>query len=76
VLRENPLTAVAAAGASLLCLVAVFSPWLTPYDPVASDVSPTAESAMARSSRVAATMRLSTSRPSWSVPAQCAALGR
>jgi peptide/nickel transport system permease protein len=39
VLRENPLTAVAAAGASLLCLVAVFSPWLTPYDPVASDVS-------------------------------------
>ncbi|OAS17526.1 ABC transporter permease [Methylobacterium platani] len=39
VLRENPLTAVAAAGATLLCLVAVFSPWLTPYDPVASDVS-------------------------------------
>ncbi|MCF4126895.1 ABC transporter permease [Methylobacterium sp. SyP6R] len=39
VLRENPLTAVAAAGASLLCLVALFAPWLTPYDPVASDVS-------------------------------------
>ena len=39
VLRENPLTAIAAAGASLLCLVALFSPWLTPYDPVASDVS-------------------------------------
>ena len=39
VLRENPLTAVAAAGATLLCLIAVFSPWLTPYDPVASDVS-------------------------------------
>lgn len=39
VLRENPLTAVAAAGASLLCLVALFSPLLTPYDPVASDVS-------------------------------------
>ena len=39
VLRENPLTAVAAAGASLLCLVALFSPFLTPYDPVASDVS-------------------------------------
>ncbi len=39
VLRENPLTAVAAAGATLLCLVAVLSPWLTPYDPVASDVS-------------------------------------
>ncbi|AWN47473.1 peptide ABC transporter permease [Methylobacterium terrae] len=39
VLRDNPLTAVAAAGSTLLCLVAVFSPWLTPYDPVASDVS-------------------------------------
>ncbi|SEP49734.1 peptide/nickel transport system permease protein [Methylobacterium sp. ap11] len=39
VLRENPLTAVAAAGATLLGLVALFSPWLTPYDPVASDVS-------------------------------------
>ncbi|AWN52254.1 ABC transporter permease [Methylobacterium sp. 17Sr1-1] len=39
VLRENPLTAVAAAGSTLLCLVAVFSPWLVPYDPVASDVS-------------------------------------
>ncbi|MGX7704423.1 ABC transporter permease [Methylobacterium sp. Gmos1] len=39
VLRENPLTAVAAAGATLLCLVAILSPWLVPYDPVASDVS-------------------------------------
>ncbi|MET7243260.1 ABC transporter permease [Methylobacterium sp. EM32] len=39
VLRENPLTAVAAAGSTLLCLVAILSPWLTPYDPVASDVS-------------------------------------
>ncbi|WP_288580138.1 ABC transporter permease [uncultured Methylobacterium sp.] len=39
VLRENPLTAVAAAGATLLGLVALFSPWLTPYDPVTSDVS-------------------------------------
>ncbi|MGF3025785.1 ABC transporter permease [Methylobacterium aquaticum] len=39
VLRDNPLTAVAAAGAALLCLIALFSPWLTPYDPVASDVS-------------------------------------
>ncbi|TNC09103.1 ABC transporter permease [Methylobacterium terricola] len=39
VLRENPLTAVAAAGSALLCLVALFSPWLTPYDPIASDVS-------------------------------------
>ncbi len=39
ILRGNPLTAVAAAGALILCLVAAFSPWLVPYDPVASDVS-------------------------------------
>ena len=39
VLRSNPLTAIAAAGAACLVFVAVFSPWLTPYDPIASDVS-------------------------------------
>jgi len=39
VLRANPLTAVAAIGLSLLCLVALFAPWLVPYDPLASDVS-------------------------------------
>ena len=39
VLRANPLTAVAAVGLSLLCLVALFAPWLVPYDPLASDVS-------------------------------------
>ena len=38
VLRGNPLTAVAAAGALLLALVAIFGPSLVPYDPVASDV--------------------------------------
>ncbi len=39
ILRGNLLTAVAAAGACLLCLVALLSPWLAPYDPIASDVS-------------------------------------
>jgi peptide/nickel transport system permease protein len=39
VLRHNPLTAVAAAGTAALCLMAIFSPWLAPYDPIASDVS-------------------------------------
>jgi peptide/nickel transport system permease protein len=39
VLRGNPVTAVAATGTALLVLVAIFAPWLTPYDPIASDVS-------------------------------------
>jgi peptide/nickel transport system permease protein len=39
VLRANPVTAAAAAGTLALCLVAIFSPWLAPYDPVASDVA-------------------------------------
>jgi peptide/nickel transport system permease protein len=38
VLRGNPVTAVAAAGASVLALLAIFGPSLVPYDPVASDV--------------------------------------
>jgi peptide/nickel transport system permease protein len=38
VLRGNPVTAVAAAGALFLALVAIFGPSLVPYDPVASDV--------------------------------------
>jgi peptide/nickel transport system permease protein len=38
VLRGNPVTAIAAAGAFLLALVAIFGPSLVPYDPVASDV--------------------------------------
>ena len=39
VLRGNPVTAVAAAAALLLFVVAVGSPWLAPYDPLASDVA-------------------------------------
>ena len=38
VLRSNPITAVAAGGATLLLLVAILAPWLVPYDPIASDV--------------------------------------
>src|SRR5258708_40371888 len=38
ILRGNPLTAVAAAGALLLTLVAIFGPWIVPYDPIVSDV--------------------------------------
>jgi peptide/nickel transport system permease protein len=38
VLRGNLVTAVAAAGALVLVLVALFGPALVPYDPVASDV--------------------------------------
>jgi peptide/nickel transport system permease protein len=41
VLRGNPLTGVAAAGAVVLALVAIFGPSLVPYDPVASDVPQT-----------------------------------
>ncbi len=39
VLRGNPVTAFAAAGALALCFIGVFGPWLVPYDPVASNVS-------------------------------------
>ncbi len=39
VLRSNPVTALAAAGAVLLVLVGLFAPLLSPYDPVASNVS-------------------------------------
>jgi peptide/nickel transport system permease protein len=38
VLRGNPVTAIAAAGLALIILAALFSPWLAPYDPIASDV--------------------------------------
>ncbi len=39
VLRGNPLTAIAGCGATLLIFVALFGPWIVPYDPVASNVS-------------------------------------
>ena len=38
ILRGNPLTAIAAVGAVLLALVAIFGPSLVPFDPIASDV--------------------------------------
>ena len=38
VLRGNPVTAIAAAAALLLAFVAIFAPWLAPYDPIVSDV--------------------------------------
>ncbi|WP_315832716.1 ABC transporter permease [Bradyrhizobium prioriisuperbiae] len=38
VLRGNPLTGVAAAGVLLLTLIAIFGPWVVPYDPIASNV--------------------------------------
>jgi peptide/nickel transport system permease protein len=38
VLRNNPLTGVAATGVGLLAILALFGPWIAPYDPVASNV--------------------------------------
>ena len=39
ILRGNPLTGVAATGVLLLMLVAIFGPWIVPYDPIVSNVS-------------------------------------
>ena len=39
VLRGNPLTAVAAIGVVILCVLAVIGPWIVPYDPIASNVA-------------------------------------
>ncbi|QHJ00045.1 ABC transporter permease subunit [Xylophilus rhododendri] len=39
VLRGNPLTAVAAVGVAILCVLAVAGPWIVPYNPTASDVA-------------------------------------
>jgi peptide/nickel transport system permease protein len=38
ILRGNPITAVAAAGALILCILALIGPSIVPYDPIASDV--------------------------------------
>jgi peptide/nickel transport system permease protein len=38
VLRSNPVTAIAAVAATVLCLVALVGPSLVSYDPIASDV--------------------------------------
>jgi peptide/nickel transport system permease protein len=39
ILRGNPLTGIAAAGATLLTLIAILGPSIVPYDPIASDVA-------------------------------------
>jgi peptide/nickel transport system permease protein len=39
ILRGNPLTGVAAAGVLTLIFIAIFGPWIVPYDPIASNVS-------------------------------------
>lgn len=39
ILRGNPVTAVAAAAAFLLCCIAIFGPWIAPYDPITSNVA-------------------------------------
>ena len=39
VLRGNPVTAIAAAGVAVMVLIALFAPWIAPYNPIVSDVS-------------------------------------
>ena len=50
-------------------------PAATPASPPIRNTSATENTAMMKSSRVAETTRLNTSRPSWSVPNQCAREG-
>ena len=38
VLKGNPVTTIAAIGLFAVILLAVFAPWIVPYDPIASDV--------------------------------------
>jgi peptide/nickel transport system permease protein len=39
ILRGNPVTGIAAVSAALLTALAIFGPWIVPYDPIASDVA-------------------------------------
>ncbi|MDB5568069.1 MAG: binding--dependent transport system inner rane component family protein [Tardiphaga sp.] len=39
ILRGNPITGIAAVGAALLTVLAIFGLWIVPYDPIASDVA-------------------------------------
>jgi peptide/nickel transport system permease protein len=39
ILRGNPITGIAATGAALLTALAIFGPWIVPYDPIVSDVA-------------------------------------
>jgi peptide/nickel transport system permease protein len=39
VLRGNPVTALSAAGLTLIVILALAAPWIVPFDPVASDVA-------------------------------------
>jgi peptide/nickel transport system permease protein len=39
VLRGNPVTAISAAGLALIVALALAAPWISPYDPVTSDVA-------------------------------------
>lgn len=38
ILRGNPVTAIAATGALILCILAIIGPSIVPYNPIASDV--------------------------------------
>lgn len=38
VVRGNPITAFAIAGVTFLTFIALFAPWIAPYDPLASNV--------------------------------------
>ena len=40
VLRQNPVTLIALVGAVLLACVAIFAPWIAPYDPLQSGTGP------------------------------------
>ncbi|SFH66159.1 ABC transporter permease [Albimonas pacifica] len=40
VLRQNPVTLIALIGAALLACVAIFAPWIAPFDPLQSGTGP------------------------------------